>query len=103
MAYALTNSLLFSDNNTWKKKSTDSCLDVTMSSLDGAEICELEGLYIQSKLEKILPKPNFGLYQNDRLALLRNIKRQQTEKVTKNIIGVFKDIGFSLETETSLN
>ena len=54
--------LLFSDNKTWKKKLTDSCFDVKMGSFDGAEICELVGLYIQSKLEKILPKSNFGLY-----------------------------------------
>ena len=39
-------SLLFSDNKTWKKKSTDSCFNVTMGSFDGAEICELVGLYI---------------------------------------------------------
>ena len=73
-----------------------------MGSFDGAEICQIVGLYIQSKLEKILPKPNFGLCRDDRLALLRNINGQQTEKVRKNIIGVFKDIGFSLEIETNL-
>ena len=39
-----------------------SCSDATMGSFDGAEICELVRLYIQSKLEKILPKSNFGLY-----------------------------------------
>ena len=55
-------SLLFSDKKTWKKKLTDSCFDVTMGSFDEAEICELVGLYIQSKLEKILSKSNFGLY-----------------------------------------
>ena len=54
--------LLFSDYKTWKKKTTHSCFYVTMSSSDGAEISELVGLYIQSKLEKILPKSNFGLY-----------------------------------------
>ena len=32
-----------------------------MGSFDGAEICELVGLYIQSRLEHILPKNNFGL------------------------------------------
>ena len=41
-------SLLFHDNETWKKKTTDSCFDVTMGSFDGAEICQLVGLYIQS-------------------------------------------------------
>ena len=94
--------LLFSDNKTWKKKTTDSCFDAIMGSFDGAEICELVGLYIQSKLEKILPKLNFGLYRDDGLALLRNLNGQETEKVRKNIIRVFKDIGFSLEIETNL-
>ena len=65
-------SLLFSDNKIWKKKTTQSCFDVTMGSFDGAEICELVGLYIQSKLEKILPKSNFGLYIPRRWTTLIN-------------------------------
>ena len=73
-----------------------------MSSFEGAEVCELVGLYIQSKIEKILPKSNFGLYRDDELALLGNLNGQETEKVRKNIIGVFKGIGFSLEIETIL-
>ena len=73
-----------------------------MDSFAGAEICKLVGLYIQSKLEKILPKPNFGLYRDNLLALLRNLNRQQTDKVRKNI-GVFKDIGFSLEIQTKFS
>ena len=80
----------------------DSCFDVTMCSFDGAEICELVGLYIQSKLEKILPKSNFRLYRDDGLALLRNLNGQETDKVRKNIIRVFKDTGFSLKIETKL-
>ena len=95
-------SLLFSDNKTWKKKSTDSCFDVTMGSFNGAEIGELVGLYIRSNLEKIHSKSNFGLYRDDGLALLRNLNGQQTEKIRKNIIEVFKGIGFSTEIETSL-
>ena len=65
-------------------------------------MCELVGIYIHWKLEKILPKSNFGLYRDIGLALLRNLNGQRTEKIRKNIIGVFKDIGFSLETETNL-
>ena len=94
-------SLLFSDNKTWKKQLADSCFDVTMGSFDGREICELVGLYIQSKLEKILPKSNFALYRDNGLALLRNLNGKQTDKVRQNIIGVFKDIGFSIEIETN--
>ena len=40
-----------------------------MGSFDGAEIYELVVLYIQSKLEKILPKSNFRLYRDGGLAL----------------------------------
>ena len=81
---------------------TDSCFDVTKGSFNGSEICEAVGLYIHSKLEKILPKPNFGLYRDDGLALLRYLNGQQTGKVRKNIIGVFKHIVFSLKIETNL-
>ena len=45
-----------------------------MGSFDGAEICELVQLYIQSRLENILPKNNLGLI------LLRILNDQQMEK-----------------------
>ena len=35
-----------------------------MGSCDGAEICELVGLYIQSNQKNILPKTKFALYQD---------------------------------------
>ena len=73
-----------------------------MDSFDGVEICELVGLYIQSKLEKILSKSDLGLYRDDGLALLRNLNGQETEKFRKNIIRVFKDIVCSLGIETNL-
>ena len=48
----LPQVLLFSDNKTWKKKSTDSCFHITMGSFDGADICKLVGLYIQSRYKR---------------------------------------------------
>ena len=54
------------------------------------------------KERKILSKPNFGLCLDDGLALLRNLNGQQTDKVGKNIIVVFKDIGFNLQIKTNL-
>ena len=68
-----------------------------MGSFDGAEICELIGLHIQSKLEKILPKLNFGLYRDDGLAaLLRNLNGQKTDKVRKNILEFLKILVLAL-------
>ena len=65
-------------NETWK--STESCFDVIMGSFDGAEICELVGLYIQTNLENILPTTNIELCQDDGLILLRNPNGQQMDK-----------------------
>ena len=65
------------------KKSTESCFDVTTGSFDSAEICELVGLYIQSNLENILPKTNFGLYRDDGLILLKDLNGQQIDKKRK--------------------
>ena len=60
-------SLLFYSNETSKKKLTQSCFDFTMGSFDGAEMCEIVGLYIQLNLENILTKTNFGLHRDDKL------------------------------------
>ena len=95
-------SLLICSNETWKKKSTESWFNVTMDSFDGAEISELVGPYIQSNLENILPKTNFGLYQDDGLILLKNLNRQQMENKRKSIIKIFKVVGFNINISTNL-
>ena len=52
-------SLLFSNSEAWKKKSTDSFFNFTMGSYGVAEICELLGLY------NITSKDDIGLYRDD--------------------------------------
>ena len=84
-------SLLFFGNKTWKKKLRESCLDVNMDSFESAETCELERLCIQSNVEVILPKTNFGLSWDDKLILLRNLNGQQMDKKKKSMIKTFKD------------
>ena len=93
--------LRFFGNKARRKKSEESCFDVTMCSFDGVEICELAGLYIQSNLENILSKTNFGLYRDDGLILLRNLNGQHMDKKRKAIMKIFQDIGFSIDIQTS--
>ena len=95
-------SLLFSNGEVWRKKDTESLFDVTMGSFDGAEICELVGTFILSKLTTILPKENAGLYRDDGLILLRGFNAQKTDRMRKEIIQIFKSVGFSIEIETNL-
>ena len=63
-----------------------------MDSFDGAGIFELVWLYIQSNLENILPKTNFGLIQDDGLILLRTLNGQQIDKKRKTIIKFSKTL-----------
>ena len=85
-----------------RKKGADTTFDVTMGSYDGAEVCELIGIYIQSLLTNILSKDNMGLYRDDGLFILRKINKQQTDKIQKKIISIFKNINFKIEVVTNL-
>ena len=71
--------LLFFGNETCEKRSTENCFDVTMRSFNGAEICELAGLYIQSNIKNILLQINFRLHRGDGLIL----NGQQMDKKRK--------------------
>ena len=95
-------SLLFHNNVAWKKKATTSCFNVTMCSYDGAEVWELVGTFILSKLGNIIDKKNTGLYHDDRLVVLRNMNARGIDKIRKIIIKMFKDVGFQLEIKTNL-
>ena len=93
---------MFDGNEAWKKKDADTTFDVMMESYDAAELCELIGIYIQSLLKNILSKDNMGLYRDDGLFILRKINKQQTDRVRKKIISVFKNIDFRIEIVTNL-
>ena len=56
-------SLLFNNNKAWIKKDNSS-FDVTMGSYDGAEVCDLVGLFILNDLCNIYGKENIGLYRD---------------------------------------
>ena len=73
-----------------------------MVSYDGAELCELVGIYIQSLLENTLENDQMGLYPGDGPIILCNISNQQTDKIRKKIISIFKSIDFKIEITANL-
>ena len=95
-------SLPFSNNEARKKKQTESCFDVTVGSFEGAEVCELVGIYILCSLAKLISKEDCGLYRDDGLLILRNVNGQQIDRMRKNIIKTFKEIGFAIDVEANL-
>ena len=73
-----------------------------MGSYDRTEIFELVGIYILSRLSTIIDKNNCGLYRDDGLLVLRNVDGQPIDRVRKNTIQIFKDVGFLIDIETNL-
>ena len=85
----------------WIKKNNSS-FDVTMGSYDGAEVCELVGLFILNGLCNEYGKESIGLYRDDGLAIFRNISGPQTERIRKNITRHFKKHGLKITIQTNL-
>ena len=94
-------SLLFTSDGTWVKKS-GSIFDVTMGSYDGAEICELVGLYLLHLIKIALPTFDFGLYRDDGLGCYDIMPGPQTERTKKVITKIFKENGFSITIDMNL-
>ena len=67
------------------KKNNDELFDVTMGSHDGAEVCELVGLYILDQHGSQCNKENIGLYRDDGLEVFENVTGLQAERIKKDI------------------
>ena len=66
------------------------------------EVCELVGIYLLSLVANIINKNSSGLYRDDGLIFLRNVKRQKMDRVRKSVIKIFKEAGFKTEIQTHL-
>ena len=95
-------TLLFHNNHPWEKKSGDSDFDVLMGCYDGAEICELMGIFILNKLSNVIDKNSIGLYRDDGLGVFDKLSVPQMEKNKKKIIKIFKDCGLSITVTTNI-
>ena len=81
-------SLLYHQNSPWTKKNTNDMFDITMGSYDGAETCELIGIYMLSLIASKF-KDEVGLYRDDGLAVCKATAKE-IEKTKKEVCKVFK-------------
>ena len=87
----------------WKKKANPE-FDVTMGSFDGAELCEMVGLYI---LHTVITsnlgvrKEELGLYRDDGLGIMRRSKRE-LDNIRKGFHKLLEPLGFSITMETGM-
>ena len=95
-------SLLFDNDSPWVKRDNRGMFDVTMGSYDGAEICELVGLYILNLLAKKYNKEKIGLYRDDGLAAFKNTSGSKAERIKKDITAMFKELGLKIKIDTNM-
>ena len=86
---------MFGGSHTWIKKQ-GGLFDVSIGAYDGFEKCDLVGTYTLNLLSKKYNKNGFGLYRHDRLAILKNNCRPQSEQVKKNIQKIFNEQGLDI-------
>ena len=85
------------------KKEGSKDFDVTMGSLDVAEICELIGLYILYILSTKYGRYHNGIYRNDGLACFENVSGPKADRSRKDFINIFrKEFQLSIVCETNL-
>ena len=83
----------------WSKKGDDN-FDVAMGAYDGAEICELIGLFMLSQLKQFDSLIG-GLYRDDGL-IVTNLSPRETEKIKKTICEIFRKNYLSISIQANL-
>ena len=94
-------SMLFGQGKEWMKKGTG-LFDVTMGCFDGAEVCQLVGAFVLATLSKAVPSSDIGLYRDDGLGALRNTPGTEVDRIRKDVIRIFGELGLRITIQTNL-
>ena len=98
----MPENLSFSTTGNHGSRKATNTFDVTMGSFDGAEICELVGLYIPHGLCAKYGKDSIGLYRDDGLAVFKNISGPTAERINIDITRHFKNPGLNITIQTNM-
>ena len=94
--------MLFNSKEPWLKKSGNEEFGVSIGCYDGANVCELVGVFILHLLKTIMRKENVGLYRDNGQGILRNFPGHEIERKRRQIIQIFKTCGLNITVETNL-
>ena len=73
---------------------------MSMGANDGAEICELVGLYILTEIHKNIDFTSVGLYRDDGLAVIRSAPGSSLDRYRKKLITLFQDNELTITVKT---
>ena len=96
------NTFLFNKNQPTVKKSGNEEFNVPMGCFDGAELCEIIGIYILTKLQRVLQKDNARLYRDHGLGVTKELSSPEW-KGNKKKYRNFKKLGLSITIRMNLH
>ena len=85
-------SIFYNEGKPWIKKQSYN-FEVTH---DGAEVCELIGIFMLGLIGNEYNPNNIGLYRDDGLAVFKNTKDLQSERIKKTFQKMFKNKGLDI-------
>ena len=95
-------SILSYNGDIWQKKSESDLFDIPMGSFHGAEICDLIGLHLLSKLSHIFELQSYGLYRDDGLAVVDWSTPAKLDKLRKKAISTMLESGFKITIDVGI-
>ena len=98
--YHARKSLLFNEGGTWMKKV--GLFDVTMRAYDSADVCELVGTLLLTKISEKYDKNSIDLYRDDELSVFKSKSGTQLERIKKSSKKTFKDFSLEIVAESNL-
>ena len=93
------NSLLFYDGTPWSKR-REAKFDVGMGSFDGAESCDIVGLFMLSEITKLKLNIDLGLYRDDGLGV-SSARGRQVEAIKQKIGETLLKHGLRVTTDAN--
>ena len=93
--YSLNTPIMGNQSNACMAK-----FGVTMGSFDGAEVCELVGLYLLSLLCKHFNKDQTGLYRYYGLAV-RKLSGPQADRARNDLCDIFRSCGLRVTVDAN--
>ena len=76
--------------------------DISMGAYDGAELCELIGIFLLNLLGRQYDPKNICLCREDGLSIFENCSGPQMEKIKKRLQKVFKNNGLNVIIECNM-
>ena len=77
-------------------KREENIFDVTIGAYDGADVCELVGIFMLNKISEKYNKNDVGLYRDNGLVVFKIISGPESERIKKNFQSFFKTYGLEI-------